>query len=243
MYFLGVGVKFLQQKVENRLENAQKWIYLFNRESLYPRLFLSKATAKVDTRKRFWSHKASAKLCTWGTFYRTQHVSLRAFIRWGFCPSGLLSVGAVVRRGCCPSGLLSVGAVVRRGCCPSGLLSVGAVVRRGCCPSGLLSVGAVVRRGCCPSGLLSVGAVVRRGYCPSGLLSVGAFVRSPVISPFCCISQKVKEKGRNTSCKDKQGGKKYLNSLNCSWMFSCTGILLEISSLLCTWVHLNFFGF
>ena len=95
VYTRGVCVKSWQKIMENRPKNAQKWIYLFNCESLYPRMFLSKATAKVATRKSFWSREASAKICTQGTFYRTQHMcplgllSAGDFIRWGFCPPGL----------------------------------------------------------------------------------------------------------------------------------------------------------
>ena len=96
------------------IKKMNLFIYLFNRESLYPRIFLSKATAKVDTRKRFWSHKASAKLCTRCTFYRTQHV----------CPLGLLSVGAFIRWGFYPWGFLL------RGFCPRGFCP------RGFCPRG-----------------------------------------------------------------------------------------------------------
>ena len=81
--------KILTKKVENRPENAQKWIYLFiylTAKVYTPEFF----TAKVDTRKSLWSHKASL-----------------------VCPLGLLSAGAFVRRAFYPLGLLPVGACTR----------------------------------------------------------------------------------------------------------------------------------
>ena len=95
------------------------FIYLFNRERLYPRIFLSKAIAKVDTRKSFWSHKASAKLRT-----RVLSTVRSMCVPSSFCPPGLLSVGAFIRWGFYPLGLLSVGAFIR-GLFSAGLLSVG----------------------------------------------------------------------------------------------------------------------
>ena len=85
------------------------FIYLFNRESLYPRIILSKATAKVDTRKSVLKPQGVRETLYPGHFlpYATC-VSLGAFIRWGFYPLGLLSVGLF------SAGLLSVGLLSAR---------------------------------------------------------------------------------------------------------------------------------
>ena len=105
MYFLGVCVKFWQKKVENRPENAQKWIYLV--------IYL---TAKVYTHK-FFSAKRPRKLIPAKVVEATRR-------RRNFVPGSLSIV-----RNMCPLGLLSAGAFVRRGFYPLGLLSLGAFIR------------------------------------------------------------------------------------------------------------------
>ena len=141
------------------------FIYLFNRESLYPRIFVSKATAKVDTRKGFWTRETLYP----GYFllYAT-YVSLGAFIRWGFCPPGLLSAGAFVRRGFCPPGLLSAGAFIRRAFIRRGFYQWG-YFRRGFCQWGFCQWG-FCPRGFCPRGFFPR-VFCPRGFCPRPILS------------------------------------------------------------------------
>ena len=95
--------------MENRPENAQKWIYLF--------IYL---IAKVCTHE-FFSAKRPRKLIPATVFEAIRRprnfvpgvpyatcVSLGAFIRWGFYPLGLLSVGLF------SAGHLSVGLLSAR---------------------------------------------------------------------------------------------------------------------------------
>ena len=93
------------------------FIDLFNRESLYPRIVLSKATAKDDTAKVFKATRRPRNFVP-GALSTGRNMCV-PFIRWGFCPPGLLSVGAFIRWGV---GLFSAG-LLSEGLLSEGLLS------------------------------------------------------------------------------------------------------------------------